>query len=213
MCGGWLGCVRWRSFGAGQPSGGFFISPISPPSSSPSERGNSYSITAGSRSADSRLPPARCAEPAPQPDSAADDAGQGEHCSVVDQWLRSTGCAVPRSAGPSRTARTPPARRGRRPPGLRPRTQRDATVITSNRDFNEWPQVLANPLMASAAMDRLVHRAAKIRHAVQKLPHGQLRAALTGAAEAAGGAGLIAIQPEAGGQQGTLTHISICVDL
>ena len=35
-------------------------------------------------------------------------------------------------------------------------------IITSNRDFNEWPQVFANPLMASAAMDRLVHRAIKI---------------------------------------------------
>ena len=35
-------------------------------------------------------------------------------------------------------------------------------IITSNRDFNEWPQVFANPLMASAAMDRLVHRAIKL---------------------------------------------------
>ena len=36
------------------------------------------------------------------------------------------------------------------------------TIITSNRDFAEWPQVFANPLMGSAAMDRLVHRAIKI---------------------------------------------------
>ena len=42
------------------------------------------------------------------------------------------------------------------------RYERQATVITSNRDFAEWPQVFANPLMASAAMDRLVHRAVKI---------------------------------------------------
>ena len=35
-------------------------------------------------------------------------------------------------------------------------------MITSNRDFNEWPLVFANPLMASATMDRLVHRAVKI---------------------------------------------------
>ena len=42
------------------------------------------------------------------------------------------------------------------------RYERHATVITSNRDFNEWPLVFANPLMASAAMDRLVHRAVKI---------------------------------------------------
>ena len=42
------------------------------------------------------------------------------------------------------------------------RYERHATVITSNRDFNEWPLVFANPLMASATMDRLVHRAVKI---------------------------------------------------
>ena len=42
------------------------------------------------------------------------------------------------------------------------RYERHATVLTSNRDFNEWPLVFANPLMASAAMDRLVHRAVKI---------------------------------------------------
>lgn len=42
------------------------------------------------------------------------------------------------------------------------RYERGATIITSNRDFNEWPLVFANPLMGSAAMDRLVHRAVKI---------------------------------------------------
>jgi DNA replication protein DnaC len=42
------------------------------------------------------------------------------------------------------------------------RYEKAATVITSNRDFSEWPAVFKNPLMASAAMDRLVHRAARI---------------------------------------------------
>ncbi len=42
------------------------------------------------------------------------------------------------------------------------RYERLPTIITSNRDFAEWPQVFANPLMGSAAMDRLVHRAIKI---------------------------------------------------
>ena len=42
------------------------------------------------------------------------------------------------------------------------RYERRATVITSNRDFSEWPLVFANPLMASACMDRLVHRATKL---------------------------------------------------
>jgi len=39
---------------------------------------------------------------------------------------------------------------------------KQSTIITSNRDFNEWPMVFSNPLMGSAAMDRLVHRAIKI---------------------------------------------------
>lgn len=42
------------------------------------------------------------------------------------------------------------------------RYEKGATIVTSNRDFNEWPAVFKNPLMASAAMDRLVHRATKI---------------------------------------------------
>ena len=42
------------------------------------------------------------------------------------------------------------------------RYERCATIITSNRDFDEWPQVFSNPLMGSAAMDRLVHKAIKI---------------------------------------------------
>ena len=42
------------------------------------------------------------------------------------------------------------------------RYEKHSTIITSNRDFNEWPMVFLNPLMGSAAMDRLVHRAIKI---------------------------------------------------
>jgi DNA replication protein DnaC len=42
------------------------------------------------------------------------------------------------------------------------RYERFPTIITSNRDFNEWPQIFSNQLMGSAAMDRLVHRALKI---------------------------------------------------
>lgn len=37
-----------------------------------------------------------------------------------------------------------------------------STMITSNRDFSEWIDVFDNPLMGSAAMDRLVHNAIKI---------------------------------------------------
>ena len=42
------------------------------------------------------------------------------------------------------------------------RHERMTTVITSNRDFKEWPQVFTNQLMGSAAMDRLVHRALRL---------------------------------------------------
>jgi len=42
------------------------------------------------------------------------------------------------------------------------RYDKRSTMITSNRDFSEWPQVFTNPLMGSAAKDRLVHRAFKI---------------------------------------------------
>lgn len=42
------------------------------------------------------------------------------------------------------------------------RYERASTIITSNRDFSEWPLVFSNPLMGSAAMDRLVHKAIKI---------------------------------------------------
>lgn len=42
------------------------------------------------------------------------------------------------------------------------RYERRSTLITSNRDFDEWPMIFTNPLMGSAAMDRLVHRATKI---------------------------------------------------
>ena len=33
---------------------------------------------------------------------------------------------------------------------------------TSNRDFSEWIDVFENPLIGSAAMDRLVHKAIKV---------------------------------------------------
>lgn len=42
------------------------------------------------------------------------------------------------------------------------RYERASTIIASNRDFSEWPLVFSNPLMGSAAMDRLVHKAIKI---------------------------------------------------
>lgn len=42
------------------------------------------------------------------------------------------------------------------------RYEKQATVITSNRAFAEWPMIFSNPLIGSAAMDRLVDRGIKI---------------------------------------------------
>ena len=42
---------------------------------------------------------------------------------------------------------------------IRQRYERGATVITSNRDIAEWEPLFANPLLASAALDRLLHHA------------------------------------------------------
>ena len=42
------------------------------------------------------------------------------------------------------------------------RYERHPMILTSNRDFAEWPMIFENPLMGSAAMDRLVHRAVKV---------------------------------------------------
>ena len=40
------------------------------------------------------------------------------------------------------------------------RYERGAILVTSNRDYSEWPEAFGeNPLLASAALDRLAHRA------------------------------------------------------
>ena len=40
------------------------------------------------------------------------------------------------------------------------RYERSSLMVTSNRDYKEWPEVFAdNPLLASAALDRMAHRA------------------------------------------------------
>ncbi len=42
------------------------------------------------------------------------------------------------------------------------RYEKKPTIITSNRDFDEWPSIFANPLLGTAALDRLVHKGIKI---------------------------------------------------
>ena len=42
------------------------------------------------------------------------------------------------------------------------RYEKNSTIITSNRDFDEWPSVFTNPLLGSAALDRLVHKGIQI---------------------------------------------------
>ena len=42
------------------------------------------------------------------------------------------------------------------------RYEKTSTIITSNRDFDEWLSIFSNPLLGTAALDRLVHRGLKI---------------------------------------------------
>jgi len=42
------------------------------------------------------------------------------------------------------------------------RYEKSSTIITSNRDFDEWPSIFTNPLIGTAALDRLVHRGIQI---------------------------------------------------
>lgn len=42
------------------------------------------------------------------------------------------------------------------------RYEKASLIITSNREYSEWPAVFHDPLMASAAMDRLVHKAVRL---------------------------------------------------
>jgi DNA replication protein DnaC len=42
---------------------------------------------------------------------------------------------------------------------IRQRYERASTIMTSNRDLNEWHPLFADQLLASAAMDRLLHHA------------------------------------------------------
>lgn len=42
------------------------------------------------------------------------------------------------------------------------RYEKSSTIITSNRDFDEWPSIFVNPLLGAAALDRLVHKGVQI---------------------------------------------------
>jgi len=42
------------------------------------------------------------------------------------------------------------------------RYEKSATIVTSNRDLSEWISIFKNPLMGTAALDRLIHRAINI---------------------------------------------------
>lgn len=63
---------------------------------------------------------------------------------------------------------------------IRARYERSSTIVTSNRAIEEWYPLFGDPLLASAAMDRLLHHA----HVVEMVGTSYR----TGAAERAGGA-------------------------
>lgn len=62
---------------------------------------------------------------------------------------------------------------------IRARYERASTIVTSNRAIEEWYPLFGDPLLASAAMDRLLHHA----HVVEMVG----KSFRTGAAQAAGG--------------------------
>lgn len=62
---------------------------------------------------------------------------------------------------------------------IRARYERTSTIVTSNRAIDEWYPMFGDPLLASAAMDRLLHHA----HVVEMVG----RSFRTGATDAVGG--------------------------
>ncbi|MBX9804909.1 MAG: IS21-like element helper ATPase IstB [Alphaproteobacteria bacterium] len=42
------------------------------------------------------------------------------------------------------------------------RYEKSSTIITSNRDFDEWLNIFENPLLGTAALDRLIHKGIQI---------------------------------------------------
>lgn len=42
------------------------------------------------------------------------------------------------------------------------RYEQHPMILTSNRDFDEWPSIFGNPLLGTAALDRLVHKGVQI---------------------------------------------------
>ena len=62
---------------------------------------------------------------------------------------------------------------------IRARYERASTIVTSNLAIEEWYPLFGDPLLASAAMDRLLHHA----HVVEMVG----KSFRTGAAQAAGG--------------------------
>jgi DNA replication protein DnaC len=65
---------------------------------------------------------------------------------------------------------------------IRERYERKAIILTSNRAFEEWPEVFGNGLLASAALDRLTH------HCHTLVIRGQSYRQREGARSRAGGA-------------------------
>jgi DNA replication protein DnaC len=69
---------------------------------------------------------------------------------------------------------------GLRPPALdepvdlyeliRRRYERGSMIVTSNRDISEWYPMFGDPLLASSAMERLLHHHSGCRHKRQLIP-------------------------------------------
>jgi hypothetical protein len=51
------------------------------------------------------------------------------------------------------------------------RYEKGAMILTSNRGFAEWGEVFGDPVVATALLDRLLHHAIEVEHAVRAEYH------------------------------------------
>jgi len=66
------------------------------------------------------------------------------------------------------------------------RYEHAATVLTSNKGFEEWGEIFGDEVMAAALIDRLVHHCHNRDDPRQQLPHATAHRALAGLAHRAG---------------------------
>ena len=61
------------------------------------------------------------------------------------------------------------------------RYERASTVLTSNKSFEEWGEIMGDDVMAAALIDRILHHWPRHQHPRQQLPHARALRAVAGA--------------------------------